>query len=436
MSTSLPFSELALDSGILSSLKKLGYQQATPIQVKSIPILMAGEDLLAQAQTGTGKTAAFALPAISRLAIKTKSPQVLVIVPTRELALQVSEAFRRYASHLKALRVASIYGGHDMRAQLNALKQGAHVVVGTPGRVMDHLRRGTLKMHTLSMVVLDEADEMLKMGFVEDVEWILSQIPNAHQTALFSATIPPSIQKIARRYQKNAAKISIKSAKISLDTIEQRYMLLAQQKKTQALLRFLEVEPRDATIIFTRTKLSSIELAQKLHGCGYAVAALNGDMKQTLRQKAIKQIKSGVLDVIVATDVAARGIDVGRVSHVVNYDMPADTETYLHRIGRTGRAGRRGCALLLVTPREQRLLTAIERGICQKLTRVEPPSQEAIHQKRSELISDKIHQLLQKNKRLKPHYRLVNRIMEKNGCEAKDVAAGLSYLLGDESLQR
>lgn len=432
MSSTVSFKDLGLYPDIVSTLKSLGYDKPTPVQYKSIAVLMEGRDLLAQAQTGTGKTAAFAIPAIATLDVTLCKPQVLVVAPTRELAIQVSEAFQRYARHLKGFFVTSVCGGNDMQAQLKRLKKGVHVVVGTPGRVMDHLRRGTLKVDALKMVILDEADEMLKRGFVDDVEWILSKIPRQHQVALFSATIPPLIQKIARRYQKNAVRIKIEGKEVSLTNITQHYIQIPYRQKIDVLLKFLAVEHVSAAIIFTRTKVDSTEVAQKLHSRGYAVAALNGDMKQALRQKAVKQLKDGQLDIIVATDVAARGIDIERISHVINYDIPSDAETYLHRIGRTGRAGRKGNALLLVTPGEQRALKNIEACIRKKITRVEPPSTEALNAKRDELFAEKVVNVLKKSKRLKSHYQLINRIMAETGYTAEDIAAATSYLLSND----
>ena len=423
------FGQLALAPAILSALAGLGYETPTPIQAHSIPALLEGDDLLAQAQTGTGKTAAFALPILSKLHLETRAPQALVIAPTRELAIQVAEAFQSYAKHLKEFHVTPIYGGQDYAIQLRALKRGPHVIVGTPGRVMDHLRRGTIKVEHLQTVVLDEADEMLKIGFQEDVEWILEQIPHQHQTALFSATMPASIIQISKQYLKNAKKIHIKPTKQAVSAIEQVYIRVTNKQKLEVLTRILEVENVQAAIIFTRTKNVSAELAEKLQARGYAAAALNGDMNQSLRKKVIERIKQGSLDMIVATDVAARGIDVERVSHVINFDIPTDTESYIHRIGRTGRAGRTGKALLFVCPRENRLLRDIERAINQPIEQIEPPSLQEMNKVRSRQLAEKVIGVIQKSKRLKPYQNMVANILEQHDCHAEDVAAALAYLM-------
>ena len=428
MSTSA-FNKLGLKTELLTSLSDLGYETPTPIQEQSIPVLMERHDLLAQAQTGTGKTAAFALPILSQIDIQKKQPQALIIAPTRELAIQVAEAFQSYAKHLKGFHVIPIYGGQDYQIQLRGLKRGAQVVVGTPGRVMDHLRRRTLAVSALKMVVLDEADEMLKMGFIDDVEWILEQIPQQHQTALFSATIPTSIQKIAKRYLKDAQKIQIKAQENTVEAIEQFYMQVSKNQKLNVLTRFLEVEEIGAAIIFARTKNCSAELAEKLQARGYAAAALNGDMTQSLRKKVIERIKSGSLDIVVATDVAARGIDIERISHVINYDIPYDTESYVHRIGRTGRAGRKGKALLFVTPRENRLLKDIERAIHKSIKQVEPPSWKEMQEKLTQQLTDKVVGVIEKSKKLKPCREMVTTIMQQGDYAADDIAAALAYLM-------
>lgn len=429
MSDIKPFNKLGLTPNLLSTLKELGYEQPTPIQEQSIPFLLKGDDLLAQAQTGTGKTAAFALPILSHIDIKLKQPQALIIAPTRELAIQVAEAFQSYAKNLKGFHVAPIYGGQAYDIQLRALKRGAHVIVGTPGRVMDHLRRGTLKMDAIKTLVLDEADEMLRMGFVDDVEWILEQIPHAHQTALFSATMPASIQSIAKRYLKDAQKIRIKPTKNTVAAIEQFYTRASRNQKLDVLTRFLEVEKIEAAIIFTRTKNNSAEVAERLQARGYAAAALNGDMSQSLREKVIGRMKKNTLDIIVATDVAARGIDIDRITHVINYDIPHDVEAYIHRIGRTGRAGRKGTALLFVAPREDRLLKDIERAIHTTITEVEPPSQEEMNEIRSKQLAEKVMGVVTKSKKLKSHFQMVDMVMEETRCSPREVAAALSYLI-------
>lgn len=424
-----PFSELGLAPQLLSALTELGYETATPIQQHSIPVLMAGHDLVAQAQTGTGKTAAFALPILSCLDMTIKAPQALIIAPTRELAIQVAEAFQSYARHLKDFRVTSIYGGQDYPVQLRSLKRGTHVVVGTPGRLMDHLRRGSLSLSKLKTVVLDEGDEMLKMGFITDIEWILDQIPHQHQTALFSATIPRPIQKIAQRYLTNAKNIHIKAKTSTVDTIEQRYVRVGREHKLEVLTRFLEVDDIQASIIFTRTKNCAAELTEKLQARGYAAAALHGDISQPLRKSVVDKMKRGALDLIVATDVAARGIDIERISHVVNYDIPTDTESYVHRIGRTGRAGRKGKALLFVTPREQRLLRDIERAIGTKIKPVEPPSAKEMHERRSKQLADTVINVLEKSKKLEPYQQMVETIAVCSKQTPENIAAAVLYLM-------
>lgn len=423
------FHELGLEPNLLHSLTSLGYENPTPIQEQSIPMLLEGNDLVAQAQTGTGKTAAFALPILSHLDLAIKKPQALIIAPTRELAIQVAEAFQSYAKHLKGFHVAPIYGGQDYRIQLRALKHGTHVIVGTPGRVMDHFRRGSLDIGAIKTVVLDEGDEMLKMGFIDDIEWILGQIPHKHQTALFSATMPTSIQKIAKRYLNNPKKIDIKPQKNTVAAIEQSYIRVANHQKLDVLTRILEVEDIQAAIIFARTKNCSAELAEKLQARGYSAAALNGDMNQSLREKVIDRIKKGSLDIIVATDVAARGIDVDRVSHVINYDIPFDCEAYIHRIGRTGRAGRQGKALLFVTPRENRLLMDIERTIHQPIKQIQPPSLKEMDAKRSQQLAQTIDNIIKKSKGLSPCRIMVEEIMEQTDLPMKEIAVALTYLI-------
>jgi ATP-dependent RNA helicase DeaD len=362
------FQDLQLSPAVLKALESVGYETPSPIQAQIIPFVIAGRDVLGQAQTGTGKTAAFALPVLSRLDINQKDPQVLVLAPTRELAIQVAEAFQRYASHIKGFHVLPIYGGQDYTSQLRQLNRGAHVIVGTPGRVMDHMRRGTLKLDGLKTLILDEADEMLRMGFIDDVEWILEQTPKSRQTALFSATMPSEIRHIAQRYLNNPEQITIKVKTATAANIRQRYWYVSGLHKMDALTRILEAETFDGMIIFVRTKTATIEVAEKLEARGFSASAINGDMSQALRERAIDNLKSGKLDILIATDVAARGLDVDRITHVVNYDIPYDTESYVHRIGRTGRAGRTGDAILFVSPREKRLLANIEQATRQNAT--------------------------------------------------------------------
>ena len=347
-SSPLTFADLNLSQDVLKALDVVGYETPSPIQAKMIPFVLAGRDVLGQAQTGTGKTAAFAMPILSRLDLSQKNPQVLVLVPTRELAIQVAEAFQSYASRIKGFRVLPIYGGQEYGGQIRQLKRGVHVVVGTPGRVMDHMRKGTLDLSGLKTLVLDEADEMLRMGFIDDVEWVLEQIPEKRQIALFSATMPQAIHRIANRFLNNPEIVSIKVRTTTASTIRQRYWIVSGMHKLDALTRILEAETFDGIIIFVRTKTATIELAEKLNARGYTVAALNGDIAQNQRERTIEQLKKCKLDILVATDVAARGLDVQRISHVINYDIPHDCEGYVHRIGRTGRAGRSGEAILFV----------------------------------------------------------------------------------------
>jgi ATP-dependent RNA helicase DeaD len=375
---------------VLKSLDDVGYETPTPIQSQIIPLVLAGRDVLGQAQTGTGKTAAFALPLLSRINLKKLEPQVLVLAPTRELAIQVAEAFQRYASHLKGFHVLPVYGGQGYDIQLRQLKRGVHVVVGTPGRIMDHLRRKTLDLQAITCLVLDEADEMLRMGFLEDVEWILEQTPAGRQITLFSATIPSAIRRIAQKYLKDPLEITIKVRTTTADTIRHRYWMVDGIHKLDALTRILESEAFDGIIIFVRTKTNTVELAEKLEARGYSCAPLNGDIPQKTRERTIEQLKSGKLDILVATDVAARGLDVERISHVINYDIPYDAESYVHRVGRTGRAGRSGDAILFVAPRERRMLSAIEKATRQKIDMMKLPSTEAINNRRIARFKQKI----------------------------------------------
>ena len=355
-STLPSFQDLDLIPPILKAVQNAGYETPSPIQAQIIPFMLQGRDVLGQAQTGTGKTAAFALPILSTIDLKLKSPQVLVLAPTRELAIQVAEAFHGYASQLKGFHVLPIYGGQEYGTQLRQLKRGVHVIVGTPGRVMDHIRKGTLKLNQLKTLVLDEADEMLRMGFIDDVEWVLDQIPEKRQIALFSATMPTEIRRIAQKYLNNPEQITIKVKTATAENIRQRYLFISGSHKMDALTRILEAETFDGMIVFVRTKTATIELAEKLEARGHSASAINGDMSQQLRERAINNLKKGNLDILVATDVAARGLDVDRITHVVNYDIPYDTESYIHRIGRTGRAGRTGDAILFVSPRGKTLI--------------------------------------------------------------------------------
>ena len=379
----IPFAHLQLSAPVLEALADVGYENPTPIQTQTIPLLLEGRDVLGQAQTGTGKTAAFALPVLSNLDLSQKAPQVLVLAPTRELAIQVAEAFQTYAARIRGFQVLPVYGGQDYSGQIRALKRGVHVVVGTPGRVMDHMRRGTLTLDALKTLVLDEADEMLRMGFIDDVEWILEQTPSTRQIALFSATMPKEVRRIATAHLRNPGEITIAMKTATASLIRQRYWpVTGMQNKLDALTRILEAESFDAMLIFVRTKIATLELADKLAARGFAAAALNGDIAQKQRELTIEKLKKGKLDIVVATDVAARGLDVERISHVVNYDIPYDTEAYIHRIGRTGRAGRAGDAILFVTQREKRLLKAIEKATRQVIELMEMPSVEMLNDKR------------------------------------------------------
>lgn len=428
------FSELALAEPILKALNDVGYETPSPIQAQIIPYILQGRDVLGQAQTGTGKTAAFALPILTQLNIKQHSPQVLVLAPTRELAIQVAEAFQRYATHLKGFHVLPIYGGQDYSTQLKQLKRGAHVVVGTPGRVMDHMRRGTLDLSGLKHLVLDEADEMLRMGFIDDVEWILEQIPDERQNALFSATMPSAIRQIAQTYLKNPAEITIKVTTTSAENIRQRFWLVSGVHKLDALTRILELENFDGMIIFVRTKTATVELAEKLEARGHSAAAINGDMSQMLRERAIANLKSGKLDILIATDVAARGLDVDRITHVVNYDIPYDTESYIHRIGRTGRAGRTGDAILFVAPRERKLLANIERATRQKVVEMGLPSTELINNKRIARFKQSITDTLAAEE-LGFFTQLMEQYQQEHNVSAIEIAAALAKLLeGDTPL--
>lgn len=384
------FSDLNLSEPLLRVLQEVGYESPSPIQAATIPILLANRDVLGQAQTGTGKTAAFALPILSRIDLKQSVPQALVLAPTRELAIQVAEAFQRYATHIPGFHVLPIYGGQSYGSQLSALRRGVHVVVGTPGRVIDHLDKGSLDLSKLKTLVLDEADEMLRMGFIDDVERILQETPETRQTALFSATMPSVIKRIAKTYLREPTEVTIAAKTGTADNIRQRYWLVSGMHKLDALTRILEAETFDGMIIFSRTKVGTEELAGKLQARGFSAAAINGDMQQQQRERTIGQLKDGKIDILVATDVAARGLDVERISHVINYDVPHDPESYTHRIGRTGRAGRSGEAILFITPREKNLLKAIERATRQPIAALELPTIQAVNDVRIARFNEQI----------------------------------------------
>ena len=426
------FSEFELKPALQKSLDEVGYETPTPIQEQTIPLMLEKKDVLGQAQTGTGKTAAFALPLLSNLNLRQKDPQVLVLAPTRELAIQVAEAFKKYASHMKSFHVLPIYGGQKYSGQIRGLKRGSHVVVGTPGRVMDHMRRGTLKLDKLSTLVLDEADEMLRMGFIDDVEWILEQTPQERQIALFSATMPHQIRRIATRYLKDPVQIIIKDKTTTAPTIRQRFWPVSGMHKLDALTRILEAEPFEAMLIFVRTKTATVELSAKLEARGYASTPLNGDIKQNQRERSIESLKRGKLDILVATDVAARGLDVERITHVINYDIPHDTEGYVHRIGRTGRAGRQGDAILFVAPREKSMLHAIERATNQKIEIMELPSTELINDQRMAKFKQRITDTLA-SEELGLFYQMIEQYQQEHNVPVLEIAAALGLLLQGET---
>ena len=427
-SEELSFADLKLPSFLLKALTQVGYESPSPIQKACIPKLLGGSDVIGMAQTGTGKTAAFALPILANLDIKQHSPQALVLCPTRELAIQVAEAFQTYASHIKGFHVLPIYGGQDMRGQLRGLQRGAHVVVGTPGRLLDHLERRSLDLSEIKSLVLDEADEMLRMGFIDDVEKILQRTPENRRVALFSATMPPVIRKVANKYLNKPEEVRIETAVTTNENIEQFYWLVTGTNKLDALTRILEVEQFDGMIIFVRTKTSTVELADKLSARGFAASPLNGDMNQTLRQRTVENLKKGKLDILIATDVAARGLDVERISHVMNYDIPYDDEAYVHRIGRTGRAGRKGKAILFVAPRERRLLRSIEKTTRQSIEQMALPSQEDLIDIRARQFKEQI--LGAVGSPDSDFFgKIIQELCEENSLSPDEIAISLAYLL-------
>lgn len=425
------FSELGLAPAILQAVQQAGYETPSPIQAQSIPPLLAGRDLLGQAQTGTGKTAAFALPLLSRIDVKNKATQLLVLAPTRELAIQVSEAIQSYAKHLKDFHILPIYGGQSMGIQLRSLQRNPQVVVGTPGRILDHIRRGTLKLAKLEALVLDEADEMLRMGFIDDVETILKETPETRQVALFSATMPGAIHRVAQKYLKDPVDVRIQSKTSTVTTINQRYWQVTGMHKLDALTRILEVEDFDGMIIFVRTKNATVELAEKLEARGYSASAINGDMNQALREKTIERMKKGSIDILVATDVAARGLDIERMSHVVNYDIPHDTESYVHRIGRTGRAGRKGEAILFVSPREKRMLGSIEKATRQTITRMQLPSTEDIADRRVLQFMETLSETIE-SQDLAYFETIISQYQQEHDADPTEIAAALAFLVQKE----
>ncbi|GGF30552.1 DEAD/DEAH box helicase [Subtercola lobariae] len=429
------FTDLGLSDAVLKAVRDVGYETPSAIQAATIPPLLAGRDVVGLAQTGTGKTAAFALPILSRLDVSQKKPQALVLSPTRELALQVCEAFEQYASHLRGVHVLPVYGGQAYGVQLSALRRGVHVVVGTPGRIMDHLAKGTLDLSELKYLVLDEADEMLKMGFAEDVETILADTPDDKQVALFSATMPAAIRRIAKQYLNDAEEITVKNKTTTSANTTQRYLMVSYPQKVDALTRILEVENFEGMIVFVRTKSETEVLAEKLRARGYSAAAISGDVAQAQRERTVNQLKSGKLDILVATDVAARGLDVDRISHVVNYDIPIDTESYVHRIGRTGRAGRSGAAISFVTPRERRLLGAIEKATRQPLTEMKLPTAEDVNVTRLARFDEAITSALEQHDRIAAFRDIVGHYVEHHDVLEADVAAALAVVAqGDTPL--
>ncbi|MCS4309637.1 ATP-dependent RNA helicase DeaD [Rheinheimera pacifica] len=427
MSDTVSFSQLMLPEAIVRAVTELGYETPSPIQAAAIPKLLAGEDVLGQAQTGTGKTGAFALPLLARLDPAQNDPQILVLAPTRELAIQVAEAFQAYARYMPAFHVLPLYGGQSYTNQLKSLKRGSQVIVGTPGRILDHLDRGTLKLDKLRAIVLDEADEMLRMGFIDDVQTIMDATPPGRQVAMFSATMPAPIRAIAQKHLKDAEEIKIASKTSTVERIKQSYVMLDGNQKLDALTRVLEGEEYDASIVFVRTKSATEEIAEKLGARGYAVACLNGDMNQAHRELTIRKMKANQLDIIVATDVAARGLDVERISLVVNYDIPYDSEAYVHRIGRTGRAGREGKAILFVSPRERRLLRTIEHATKQPIEKMSLPSGQVIEQRRIESFREQLAQTIE-TQNLSFFQDLINDWREKIDTTENDLAAALLYL--------
>jgi ATP-dependent RNA helicase DeaD len=426
------FASLGLPGPLLAALDEVGYETPSPIQAQAIPHLLAGEDLLGQAQTGTGKTAAFALPLLARIDAAASYPQLLVLAPTRELALQVAEAMQTYARFLPGFHVLPVYGGQAFGPQLGRLRRGVHVVVGTPGRVMDHMRRGTLDISRLRALVLDEADEMLRMGFLEDVEWILQHTPPERQIALFSATMPAEIRTVAERHLRDPAQVRIAARTTTAASIRQRYWPVSGLHKLDALTRMLEHEPFDGAIVFVRTKLQTAELAERLSARGFAAEALNGDVAQVQRERTIERLRRGDVDVLVATDVAARGLDVRRVTHVVNYDIPYDTESYVHRIGRTGRAGAAGEAILFVAPRERRMLRLIEKATGQQIELMALPSVNEINSRRTERFKQRVRDTIDAGG-LEQFYRLVSELESEGDLDALQIAAALARIAQGDS---
>ncbi|MBT4245682.1 MAG: DEAD/DEAH box helicase [Gammaproteobacteria bacterium] len=425
--SSVNFKSFGLSEALIKVLDEVGYETPSAIQEQCIPHLLNGHDVIGQAQTGTGKTAAFSLPLIDRIDINTNQVQLLVLTPTRELAIQVSEAIQTYARHLKGLHVLPIYGGQSYDIQLRPLKRGVHVVVGTPGRVMDHIKKGTLKLGSLKALVLDEADEMLRMGFIDDVKWVMEKLPKERQIALFSATMPDVIRRVAEKFLNVPKIVKIKTKTATAQTISQRYWLVSGVNKLDALTRILEVETFDALLIFVRTKTATVDLAEKLSARGFSSEAINGDIAQNQRERTIQQLKKGKIDILIATDVAARGLDVERISHVVNYDIPQDPESYVHRIGRTGRAGREGKAILFVAPRERRMLQTIERITRQPITPMQLPSAKIINEQRVTNFKQRISDTLN-NQELGIFEELILSFQKEHEVDAFKIASALALM--------
>ena len=425
--SSVNFNSFGLSDALLKVLEEVGYEVPTAIQEQCITHLLNGHDVIGQAQTGTGKTAAFALPLIDRIDLNNNQVQLLVLVPTRELAIQVSEAIQTYARHLKGFHVLPIYGGQSYDVQLRPLKRGVHAVVGTPGRVMDHLKRGTLKLNSLKALVLDEADEMLKMGFIDDVKWVMEKLPKERQIALFSATMPDVIRRVAEKFLNSPKVVKVKTKTATAQTISQRYWLVGGVHKLDALTRILEVESFDALLIFVRTKTATIDLAEKLSARGFTAEAINGDIAQNQRERIIQQLKNGKIDILIATDVAARGLDVDRISHVVNYDIPQDPESYVHRIGRTGRAGREGKAILFVAPRERRMLKTIEKITRQPIDPMQLPSAKIINEQRVNNFKQRITDTLD-NQELAIFEELILDYQKEHEIDAFKIASALALM--------
>ncbi len=431
------FAQFGLSEHLIKAISDLGYEMPSPIQRKTIPLLLEGSDIIGQAQTGTGKTAAFALPVLQQIDTTTSRVQALVLTPTRELAIQVAEAFHSYAKHLGRVRVLPVYGGQSISQQIKHLRSGVQIVVGTPGRIMDHIRRETIDISNLKMVVLDEADEMLNMGFQEDVEWILSHTPETRQTALFSATMPRQVKRIAEKYLQNAVNVEIEQTTMTVPTISQFYLNVSETQKTDALTKMLETETAsgEAVLIFHRTKLGADALTDKLQARGYAAEAMHGDMNQSQREAVVKKLKSGAVEIVVATDVAARGLDVERIATVINYDMPSDTENYVHRIGRTGRAGREGKAVLFVTPRQQRMLREIERYTKQKIEPLKMPTQADVAARRVAILKERILKTLDEQN-LELYLSLIEDLTDETGRDATEIAAAATFLaVGEKTLE-